>query len=139
MLYSANGGDQPNSGRVLLATSDDGVQWNKQGRVMAPDICGDDGADFIAIPRLFNEGDGYLALVQIGPDIAAVRSPNGVAWTCSSDGLAFEATEVPGSDRVHTLAAARVGDRIDVIIEALQTAPDGVVGSELWLAEVVGP
>jgi hypothetical protein len=138
MLYGANGGDLPNVARILLATSEDGVQWEKHGRVLEPSVCGGLDSGFIAIPRLFTEDDGYLALVQIGPDVAAVRSTDGENWTCASDGLAFQATDIPGSDRVHTLSAAQVGDDINVIIEALQTAPDGTVGSELWLAEVTG-
>jgi len=138
MLYSANGGDQPNSGRILLARSDNGVTWQKAGRIIDPTVCGG-AADFIAIPRLFNEGDGFLALVQIGSDVAAVRSPDAQHWECASDGVAFKATEIPGSDRVHTLAAARVSDGINVLIEALVTLPSGVVGSELWLTEVTGP
>jgi len=137
MLYSANGGDQPNAARVLLATSDDGLAWEKHGRVIEPNICGDVGEadDFVSMPRAFAEGDGFFALVLIGNDVAAVRSPDGEHWECASDGMAFEATQVPGSDRVHSFSAARVDEHLSLLIEALMTSPEEVVTSELWLAE----
>ena len=138
MLYGANGGDHPNEARILLARSDDGVTWEKAGRVLEPEVCGGQSTDFIAIPRLFSFDGGYLALTLLDSDIAAVRSLDAVEWTCAADGPAFLAGQIQGSDRVHTVAAAQVGDGINVIIEALMTAPDGVVGSELWLAEVTG-
>ena len=58
-----------------------------------------------------------------------MRSTDGVEWTCAADGPAFLAAEIPGNDRVHTVAAASDGEQISVLIEALMTAPDGVVGS----------
>jgi hypothetical protein len=138
MLYGANGGDHPQTARILLARSDDGITWEKAGRVIEPEDCGGDDLDFIAIPRLFTAGEGYLVLAGMGPDIVALRSTDGEQWTCAADGPIFAATEIEGSDRVHTLAAAQSGDQINVLIEALMTREGGEVGSELWLGEVTG-
>ncbi len=43
MLYSASGGDHPRDARILLARSEDGITWEKVGRVIEPQDC--DGAD----------------------------------------------------------------------------------------------
>ncbi len=138
MLYGANGGDLPHQARVLLARSDDGITWEKAGRVLEPQICGGEAADFTAIPRLTVVDDSFVLLVVIGSDIAALRSDDAVEWTCVRDGPVFLASEISGSDRVHTIAAAGTGDGINVIIEALLTGDDGTVFSNLWLAEVTG-
>jgi hypothetical protein len=109
-----------------------------RARTIEPEVCGGDDLDFIAIPRLFTGGAGYLVLAQLGPDIVALRSVDGEQWTCVGDGPIFAATEIEGSDRVHTLAAAQTGDEINVLIEALMTREGGEVVSELWLGEVTG-
>lgn len=96
-------------------------------------MCGGQSTDSIQIPRLFLVPGGYLALTLLGPDIAAVRSMDAVEWTCAADGPAFLAREIPGNDRVHTIAAASDGDQVSVLIEALLGS-----GSNLWLAEVTG-
>jgi hypothetical protein len=134
MLYGANGGDHPNSARILAATSADGITWAKVGRVIEPDDCGGAESEFIAIPRLFGSGYGYVVLTVLGDDIAVLTSASGTNWTCVGDGPLFAATEVPGSDRVHTVAAAFDGTRLSVIIEALQSDAQGGVFSNLWLA-----
>ncbi len=118
MLYGANGGDKPHTARVLLATSEDGITWEKQGRVMEPELCGGLDSDYIAIPRLFAVDDGFFALTVLSNDMAALRSQDAVEWTCAADGPVFLGTDIEGSDRVHTLAAAEVGEDISVMIEA---------------------
>ena len=137
MLYGANGGDRPHAARILAATSGDGVTWEKHGRVIEPEDCGGAATDYVAIPRLFATDDGFLVLALLGDDIVALRSTDGLAWDCVGDGPIFEATEIEGSQRVHTLAAARDGERIYVMIEALFEEA-GTVFSNLWLAEVTG-
>jgi hypothetical protein len=139
MLYGANGGDHPHTARILAATSPDGIEWDKHGRVIEPQDCGGEDTDFIAIPRLFEVDDGFLVVTVMGNDIYALRSQHGVTWECAVDGgPLFRATEVEGSDRVHTMAAAAAGSGINVMVEALFTPPEGEVYSNLWLAEVTG-
>lgn len=133
MLYGANGGDSPLQARILLARSDDGIVWQKAGRVLEPQLCGGTAADFTAIPRLALVDGTYFLLVVIGDDIAALTSPNAVEWTCVRDGPLFTAAEIPGNQRVHTIAAAHGASGVSVLVEALVGG-----GSELWLAELTG-
>jgi hypothetical protein len=137
MLYGANGGDHPNAARILAARSTDGIAWQKLGRVIEPQDCGGADSDYIAQPRLFGSGNGFVVLTVLGNDIATLTSVSGESWTCVGDGPMFEAHEVPGSDRVHTMAAAFDGERLSVLIEALQYDADGGVFTNLWLAESV--
>ncbi len=138
MLYGANGGDAPRTARILLATSDDGITWEKQGRVMEPEVCGGSDIDFMAMPRLFVERDGFLAFAEMGDDVYALRSDDAVTWTCQSDGPVFPISAIEGGDRVHTYAAGRDGEDINLMIEALFTSPAGEVTSNIWMAQVLG-
>jgi hypothetical protein len=138
MLYGANGGDRPHAARILAATSADGITWEKHGRVIEPEACGGDAMDYVAIPRLFVVDDGFLVLTLLGNDIAALRSTDGLTWECIGDGPVFEAPEIAGSERVHTIAAAQDDSGIHVLIEALFTPEGESVYSNLWLAEVTG-
>jgi hypothetical protein len=135
MLYGANGGDHPNTARILAARSTDGITWDKLGRVIEPQDCGADDSEFIAIPRLFGSGYGYVVLTVMGNDIAVLTSVSGENWSCVGDGPMFTADEITGSDRVHTVAAAFDGERLSVIVEALQYDAAGRVYTNLWLAE----
>jgi hypothetical protein len=139
MLYSASGGDHPRDARILLARSEDGVVWEKAGRVIEPQDCGGADADSISNPRLFAVDGGYLALTLLESDVAALTSPDGEHWTCAGDGPIFAATEISGSDRIHTLAAAQDGDDIKLLMEVLLTDAGGEVFSNLWLGDVTGP
>jgi hypothetical protein len=134
MLYGANGGDHPNTARILAATSADGTTWHKLGRVIEPQDCGGADGEFIAIPRLFASGYGYVVVTVLGNDIAVLTSASGTNWTCVGDGPMFAAEEIAGSDRVHTVAAAFDGTRLSVIIEALHYDAQGTVYTNLWLA-----
>jgi hypothetical protein len=135
MLYGANGGDHPNAARILAARSADGITWSKLGRVIEPQDCGGAESDYIAQPRVFGSGHGLVVLAVLGEDIVALTSVSGQSWSCVGDGPMFEAEEVPGSDRVHTLSAAFDGERLSLLIEALQYDADGDVFTDLWLAE----
>lgn len=138
MLYGGNGGDRPNSATLHLATSEDGVVWEKHGRVVEPELCGGTAAEYISNPRLFADDNGYLALAIMGSDIYALRSADAVSWTCQASTPAFPISLIDGSDRVHTFSAGRVGDDINLMVEALFTQPDGSVISNLWLAQLAG-
>lgn len=137
MLHGAVGGDAPQTARTLLATSDDGVTWEKQGRVLEPELCGGAAMDFVGIPRLFLVDDGYLALANMGDDVYALRSDDAVSWTCQAEPV-FKASAIEGNDRVHTFAAAQSGDDINLVIEALFTGSGGDVTTNLWLAQLTG-
>jgi hypothetical protein len=136
MLYGANGGDMPHNARILLATSDDGIHWEKQGRVIEPELCGGTDLDYPSNPRLFIEGDGYLATALMGDQVYALRSEDAVTWTCQADDPAFAISLIEGSDRVHTYAAAQARDEVNLMIEALFTQADGSSISNLWLAQL---
>ena len=137
MLYGAVGGDAPQTARTLLATSSDGVTWEKRGRVLEPDLCGGADINFVGIPRLFTVDDGFLALANMSDDVYAFQSDDAASWTCQSDPV-FEASDIEGNDRVHTLAAGRDEENINLVIEALFTGTGGEVTTNLWLAQLTG-
>jgi len=137
MLYGGVGGDRPQTARALVATSVDGVSWQKRGRVMEPELCGGASTDYIGIPRLFRDDDGYLALTDMSDDIYALTSVDALEWTCQAEPV-FAADTIEGNERVHTLAAARVGADINLMIEALFTSAMGEVATNLWLAQLGG-
>lgn len=83
--------------------------------------------------RTADSGD-EVPVAVIGNDIAALTSVDGLNWTCVGDGPMFRAQEVPGSNRVHTVAAAFDGTRLSVIVEALFDDAQVGVYSNLWLA-----
>lgn len=135
MLYSANGGDRPNAGRILAARSADGIAWQKLGRVIEPADCGGPDSSYNSIPRLFGSGYGFVVLTVLGNDIATLTSIDALNWTCVGDGPMFRATEVAGSDRVHSMAAAFDGTRLSVLIEAIQYDEQGSIYTNLWMAD----
>ena len=137
MLYGANGGDAPHTARILLATSEDGITWEKQGRVIGPEVCGGGEIDFMAMPRLFQQDGGLLAFAEMGNDVYALRSQDAVTWTCQEQPV-FPISAIERGDRVHTYAAGRdVDGGINLMIEALFTSPSGDVTSNIWMAEVL--
>ena len=137
MLYGANGGDRPHTARILLATSPDGITWEKQGRVIEPQDCGGADIDFTAMPRLFADaGGGFLAFAEMGNDVFALRSNDAIDWTCQEEPV-FPISMIEGGDRVHTYAAGRNPEGgINLMVESLFTSPDGVVTSNIWAAEM---
>jgi hypothetical protein len=137
MLYGANGGDAPHTARILLATSDDGITWEKRGRVIEPEVCGGSDTDYVAMPRLFADGDRFLAFAEMGGDVYALHSVDAVHWECQSDPV-FPISAIEGGDRVHTFAAGGDGEDINLMIEALFTSPEGQVTSNIWMAQVLG-
>jgi len=137
MLYGANGGDAPHTARILIATSDDGISWEKQGRVMEPQLCGGSDLDFMAMPRLFAQDGVFLALAEMGDDIYALRSDDARTWACQAEPV-FPISAIEGADRVHTFAAGTDSDNINLMIEALFTSPEGEVTSNIWMAHVLG-
>ncbi len=137
MLYGANGGDAPHTARILLATSDDGITWEKHGRVIEPELCGGTEINYIAMPRLFSQDGALLAFAEMRDDVYALRSEDGMTWTCQEQPV-FPISAIERGDRVHTFAAGRdVDGGINLMIEALFTPPSGEVFSNIWMAEVL--
>jgi hypothetical protein len=136
MLYAANGGDKPHAMRILLATSQDGIVWEKHGRVIDPTLCGGAEDDFISSPRLFVRDGSYLALALMGNDLYGLESDDARTWTCQADSPAFPISLIDGAERVHSFAALDTGQEIKLMIEALFTSTGGEVTSNLWMAEM---
>ena len=136
MLYAANGGDHPNEARIGGATSPDGIAWDKLGLLLQPEACGGVDSDFIAIPRIAPFEDEYVLLFLLSDEIGMARSSDGAAWTCADDFPLLTHRDIPRSTRIHTLAAARDGDDISLVIESLFNGDGGEVISELWLGRL---
>ncbi len=134
MLYSANGGPQPNTARIGRATSADGVTWLRgSDPVIDLGICPFD-AQYMAQPRLVGRLDGYTVFFNTERRIgAATAAADGLDWHCLNDDPLLSGPDIPGGEGIHTLAVAQVAGGISVLAESLA---DG--GSEIWLGKVRG-
>lgn len=126
---------------IGLATSTDGIAWTKLPEpIISPGHCGGFDDRSITIPRLIGTDAGYLivylAFASDSNDsaVGVSTSADGVTWTCASPVPLLERADVPGSERIHTIALAQGMGRPQLLVESLV---DG--GSELWLAELIGP
>ena len=82
MLYGGIDGNETT--RIGVATSDDGISWQKDPEpVLAADSCGKPGAQYAAGPRLIPTDDGYLLLFDQDRETAMATSTDGHAWTCA--------------------------------------------------------
>jgi predicted GH43/DUF377 family glycosyl hydrolase len=133
MLYSAVGSD-PESASIGLASSDDGMTWSREpGPVIVPGQCGAENVRYAAMPRLLTSDDGYLVLFEGDRMTAAARSQNLMDWECVVEHPVLTSQNVPGgSGGIHSLAAARDGERWMVLVESLVEG-----GSEMWLGEAL--
>jgi hypothetical protein len=133
MLYGANDGNQTT--RIGVATSDDGITWQKDPEpVLDADSCGTPGAEYAALPRLMSSDDGYLLLYQQNRETVMATSADGHAWTCIGPDPVLLGEDVPGGEGIHTFSATTVEGEVSVLVESLI---DG--GSELWLGELQQP
>jgi hypothetical protein len=139
MGYSAIGYGNPESSSIGWAESEDGITWERasDAPVVEPALCGAEAADYAAGPRLLTTDDGYLLLFDSGRRTFAATSPDGVSWTCASETPLLGEDDIPGSIGIHTFAAADVDGRFSVLIESLREV-EGVIGSDVWLGEVMG-
>jgi len=130
MLYGGIDGNETT--RIGVATSDDGIRWQKDPEpVLVADSCGKPGARYAAGPRLISTDGGYLLLFDQDRETAMATSTDGHAWTCAGPDPLLVADDVPGGQGIHTIAAADVDGDVSVLIESLI---DG--GSEIWLGEL---
>ena len=130
MLYGGIDGNETT--RIGVATSDDGIAWQKDPEpVLAADSCGKLGARYAAQPRPIPTATGYLMLFDQDRETAMATSTDGHAWTCVGPDPLLVAEDVPGGQGIHTIAATDVDGSVSVLIESLI---DG--GSEIWLGEL---
>jgi hypothetical protein len=133
MLYGGIDGTETTS--IGVAISDDGITWHKDPEpALVADSCGKPGARYAAQPRLIAGQDGYLLLFDQDRETHLATSPDGHAWTCAGPEPLLVATDVPGGQGIHTIAATEVEGEVSVLIESLI---DG--GSELWLGKLEVP
>ncbi|HEX5579136.1 MAG TPA: hypothetical protein VFY43_05665 [Candidatus Limnocylindria bacterium] len=130
MLYGGIDGTQTT--RIGVATSDDGITWQKDPEpVLQADSCGKPGARYAALPRLLPHDAGYVVLFEQDREAAMATSADAHMWTCSGPEPLLVAEDVPQGQGIHTMAATTVGGEVSVLIESLI---DG--GSEVWLGEL---
>ncbi len=133
MTYSAVGNADLQTSSIGLASSTDGIDWVKlPDPVIEAGVCSDDSARYAAMPRLLDEGDGYLLFFETDSSMAAARSSDLLDWTCVTDGPVMFGNDIPGSERIHSFAVAQDGSRITALVETLVEG-----GSEMWFAEAV--
>ena len=130
MLYGGIDGSETT--RIGVATSDDGITWNKDPEpVLMADSCGKLGARYAAQPRPIATATGYLMLFDQDRETAMATSSDGHAWTCVGPDPLLVAEDVPGGQGIHTIAATGVDGEVSVLIESLIEG-----GSEIWLGEL---
>ena len=92
--------------RIGVATSDDGITWQKDPEpVLQADSCDKPGARYAALPRLLPDDAGYLVLFEQDREAAMATSADGHEWTCDSPDPLLVAEDVPEGQGIHTMAA----------------------------------
>ena len=127
-------------GGIGYATSPDGVTWSRDPEpVVAPGQCGP-GTGLAALePQVWRREGGYLMLfagyaeVSARGSVFAATSPDGRTWSCTGEVL-LGATDIPGSEGIHTIQGVTVGGQPALLVESLRDR-----GSELWLVSVTEP
>jgi hypothetical protein len=138
MVYTGVGITTFNEGNLGVATSPDGMTWTKEdGPAIEPGHCGEWDARSIVQPRLLT-GEGSYLLLYAGqpegtdpPAIGASLSADGLTWNCASSLPVLVAEGIPGSEGIHTVAAADGATGPELLVESLG---DGF--SALWLGDV---
>jgi hypothetical protein len=132
MLYSASNNANREASAIGLATSADGIGWEKaaENPVVTAATCGDEDPDQAAVPRPVPGFDGVTALVYLaGREARVAESSDLRTWTCASQEPVLSGADVPGGGGIHTIAASLIDGEISVLVESLVGN-----GSELWLA-----
>jgi predicted GH43/DUF377 family glycosyl hydrolase len=130
MLYG--GLDGSNTTRIGVATSDDGITWQKDAEpVLEADSCGKPGAQYAAAPRLMPADEGYLLLFDQDREPAMATSPDGHTWTCAGPDPLLVAEDLPDGQGIHSFAATMVDGKVSVLMESLLDS-----ASEIWLGEL---
>jgi hypothetical protein len=138
MVYAGSSLSAPNEGRLGVATSTDGMAWEKvEDPVIEPGLCGEFGSLSIGIPRLREVDEGYLLFYSghqddqaQGAAVGVASSADGLTWTCANPEPALTAADIPGSEGIHTIAVAAEARGPEFLVESLGD------GSSLWLGDV---
>ncbi len=139
MVYTGVSVSAFNEGHVGVATSPDGVVWTKEdGPAIDPGHCGSWDAGTIFLPRMLSAGGGYLLLyagMAEGAEptsIGASASVDGLSWSCASQSPVLVEADIPGSERIHTIAVADGATGPEMLVESIADA----ASSALWLGDV---
>jgi hypothetical protein len=151
MWYEGEGPGSEVRGEIGLATSVDGVTWQKHDDpattdlaratsdpVLALGVCGDGTGQALEQPQVEPGPDGLVAVfggfgaAREHMDLYGAISADGRSWQCGSPEPLLRAEDIPDSGGIHTIASVPLADgRIGVIIESLNGEQ-----SELWWATV---
>ncbi|MEP7360745.1 MAG: hypothetical protein ABI744_04115 [Chloroflexota bacterium] len=134
MLYSASGGTQPNIARIGMATSTDGVNWQRGAEPVAEKgVCPFD-TRYVAQPRILTSANELRVLYDTERHVAAAAiGQDGGDWRCLSSQPLLSGDDIPRGQGIHTEAVTRTASGFSVLLESLVEG-----ASELWLGEVVG-
>jgi predicted GH43/DUF377 family glycosyl hydrolase len=149
LLYS---GSQPahQDGAIGLATSEDGLDWQKHDDptttdtlaaesdpVIAPGLCGGFDAHAVHQPRVVAHGDrlvmayaGYAAPFESRASVGLAESRDGGGtWHCLWPASALDTAGLPPGF-VHTMVAFPRDGRVALLVEWFMSS-----GTDVWLAE----
>jgi hypothetical protein len=140
MLYEGASDADPNTSHLGLATSADGISWERpDSPTMSPDQC--DDVISIRMPRLLPvEEDWLLGFVgMVGrneePPIRIASGQDPLHPTCDSAGVALTAEDLPSSSGIHSYALVRTGSGPALLLESLDATGSG---SAVWLVPLEG-
>jgi hypothetical protein len=148
MWYDGDAGGTGIRGAIGLATSRDGIAWERWDDpatapigdpVLRPGACGPGTAGAVVQPQVWRGAAGERMLFAGLPASTAdsrlygASSRDGQTWTCAGEAPILEAADVPGSDGLHRIRGGTLGGRDVVFVESLAGR-----GSEIWLADVRG-
>jgi hypothetical protein len=145
MWYEGQRAGNEIRGGIGYASSTDGSRWSRHDDpaspstgdpVIGPGTCGPATTAAALEPQVWSHGDGYLMIFggHAGTNgqtsVLGATSDDGIHWSCTGKVL-MRATDIPGSEGIHTIQGATLDGEPVLLIESLT---DG--GSEIWLATV---
>jgi hypothetical protein len=140
MLYEGASDAEPNSSHLGVATSPDGITWE---RPASPAVSPSDCEDVISIrmPRLLAiEEDWLLAFSAIteADEEAPIRLAAGqdpIHPSCAGAEVALTEDDIPSSGGIHSHALVRTASGPALLVESLD---EEATGSSVWLVPLVG-
>jgi hypothetical protein len=140
MLYEGASDAEPNTSHLGVATSADGINWERpDSPIMSPVQC--DDVISIRMPRLLPvEEDWLLGFVGIvgrdeEPPIRVASGQDPLHPKCDSAEVVLSAEDLPSSSGIHSYALVRTGSGPALLLESLDATGSG---SAVWLVPLEG-
>jgi hypothetical protein len=139
MLYEGVSEAPPDAAHLGLATSPDGITWERpEAPAVSPQDC--DDTISIRMPRLLPLEENWLfGFVGVPgrneePPIRVAVGQNPLDPSCDDAQVALRAEDLPSSGGIHSYALVRTDPGPALLVESLE----GATGSSVWLIPLEG-